>query len=1455
MTVREDATVYADTTVNVVAGKDVNVFNTADVWAKGNGITTGDTLKFEAKNGDIVVKSDAAAGKEAVVMAGVVVDENTYSGDNQMTLTAKKNVKVQNRGTVAASGVMNVTATDDDIIVANNARVAAGGDLTGTAGTNVGLSDNAVVATKGALGLTGTAGYFKAEDNAKALAKGDVTISAATTANVDDNAVVGAGELATDLSDVSITATSGKISIDGVVQARRDIAITATAGDVEIFDDTATVGKVLVEDADAPATTTPYTDTTKGLVKAQAGKVDISAGAGGSTASVTVREDATVQAAQNVSVVAGKDITVRDTADVLAGNKGAAAEAIKLDAVNGAISVDGTVVATADDVVLEAMGAVLVSDVAATAPLAGDTVNGLVQAKGGNVTVESETAGVTVQDNTRVLAGVNDDATFTVATAGKTVTLRAAQTSGAGSISVSDNAVVAGSQDVVANAQGAIDVLGNAQVLAKANDAKLTADTGAISIDGVVEAGNDVAVTATLGDVTVEDNVAGTDTTKGLVKADAGKVEISAGAAGTTASVTVREDATVQAAQNVSVVAGKDITVRDTADVLAGNKGAAAEAIKLDAVNGAISVDGTVVATADDVKLNAGTSVTVKDDNGAADGQKGVVQATAGAVDIAAVNGITITDTADVDAGTTVDIKSTAAGAVTVDTTGHVVAANGNATIDNRNGNVTIQNATVQANGTGAIDIDANGNVVVEKGTQNATVTGATGVTIDTDAASGGNITVGNAAAGDGTTITATTGALVANADGSITQQSDTKLDAVAANVDMDAKTGITVADNAVVEAATTVDMNNTGAGNIAITSAGAATDATKSAVTAENGAVTIDADNGAVTIANGKVEAVNAGTAGNVDIDATAGVAVNAAAQVKAADNMTVDTTGGDIATAAGTTVSAGGTLAASATDTTAGNGNINLNGAVTVVGTTDFKAAGDIAATDGVNNDFGGAVTATGATGAGSSAGAVTLQDKNAIDIARVEATGAVDIDAAGTGLAAGTTAVTVSGPITTTAADAGAVKAIDIAAANGNVAVNSTVNATAGSTAVDAAAGNVTATAKITGNVDADVTAAGSVTATDVEATTGNATVAAAAGSVTANDITGGNNASVTANGNATVNDVTATAGNAAVTATTGNAVANDVSAGNNASVTANGNATVNDVTATAGNASITATTGSIVANNVEATAGDADVKAAVNVTTGTIGAGGTATAEATTGNANVSFDANNVNVAAGGNAVVDVLAGKYNTTGDLTVDSNTAVPGKSSVVVGGNLDIDVAGKIGTTGGAEIKAGGNLDVKASTASSPLNVEVGGTTIGVDLANQEAVAINDHDRQYTVNGNNSHTAIFIDGRIAGGDSRYVSVLNSFEAEAARGVVVGPLPVPNVFSMFTASLYTTDLPFGAPANLGQSYMSDESGTIDTGDAFPDADKKLSIPGLPANSTIFFGTQKEDEKKGDMAML
>ena len=631
--------------------------------------------------------------------------------------------------------------------------------------------------------------------------------------------------------------------------------------------------------------------------------------------------------------MAGKDITVRDTADVLAGNKGAAAEAVKLDAVNGAISVDGTVVATADDVKLEAKGAVLVSDKAATAPLAGDTVNGFIQALAGDVTVESEAADVTVQDHSKVLAGVNDDATYTVATAGKTVTLNASQTSGTGSISVKDDAVVIGSKDATAKAKGSVGVLGNAQVLAKAGDASLTADTGAVSIDGVVEAGNDVSVVATAGDVTVEDNVAGADTTKGLVKADAGKVTISADAAGTVGSVTVKEDAKVEAAQNVSVVAGKDITVRDMADVLAGNKGAAAEAVKLDAVNGAISVDGTVVATADDVGLNAGASITVKDNNGTDDAQEGLVQAQGGqviaiagsnilidqdaAVDASTAVSLTangndggvtptaikITGTADATAGTEVNINSTAAGDVMIDTTANVTANDGSVTIANANGAVTIQNATVEAKkgatATAAnVDIDATGDVSVTDG---ATVKADDNVLVDTAGGSiyvkNATVTAGNnmhiAAAGVGDDVVVDTGVtMTAGQHATITAGKDVNINsdvtatagdayvqAEGGDVNMDAGTTVKASGTAFVGAAGDLMLSQVQADTVWLKTGGSIENTTVNGggVTANN--LLLDAD-GHVGAEGDKIQ---------VDVDTIAARAGNGGVYVHEVNSVTV--------------------------------------------------------------------------------------------------------------------------------------------------------------------------------------------------------------------------------------------------------------------------------------------------------------------------------------------------------------------------------------------------------------------------------------------------------------------------------------------------------------------------------------------------------------------------------------
>jgi len=83
---------------------------------------------------------------------------------------------------------------------------------------------------------------------------------------------------------------------------------------------------------------------------------------------------------------------------------------------------------------------------------------------------------------------------------------------------------------------------------------------------------------------------------------------------------------------------------------------------------------------------------------------------------------------------------------------------------------------------------------------------------------------------------------------------------------------------------------------------------------------------------------------------------------------------------------------------------------------------------------------------------------------------------------------------------------------------------------------------------------------------------------------------------------------------------------------------------------------------------------------------------------------------------------------------------------------------------------------------------------------------------------------------------------------------------VPYVFNVFTAPFYTMDMSIDPPASLGQSYQSEAAGTIDPGEDMPEADANLAIPGLPKNSTIFFGTSndgKKDEAKkdGSVAML
>jgi filamentous hemagglutinin len=440
-------------------------------------------------------------------------------------------------------------------------------------------------------------------------------------------------------------------------------------------------------------------------------------------------------------------------------------------------------------------------------------------------------------------------------------------------------------------------------------------------------------------------------------------------------------------------------------------------------------------------------------------------------------------------------------------------------------------------------------------------------------------------------------------------------------------------------------------------------------------------------------------------------------------------------------------------------------------------------------------------------------------ATDTAKFEAVGDVALGNAANDFVGEVSATGVGG----TGATGGAVTIgdkndilLDTVTAGGNLAV--TAGAGGGDGSIAQTAGGVVTVGTTTAPATTTLAAKGDITLANANDFSGNVSAKATApsagtatGTIALNDVNDLALGTVTAD-----KDVTATAAN---------------------NLAVNGN-----VDAKGGNATVTATAGSIT-----------------SAAGATIGAGNTVTATAKN-DMDVNVDAKNVNVTAGGNADVDIVKGAHNTTGNLDVNSNMAGTGKTSINAGGNLDLNVAGDIETSGGS-INAGGNLTLNAATAMAPLNLNVGGTTIDANLSEQKSIAIVDNGKDYVVNGNDSRTAVLIDGRVAGGDPRFFSGLIAYDAEVGNGVVSGPLPVPNVFSVFTASILTMDMPIGAPANLGQSYPSDDAGTIDAGEDLPAADGKLSIPGLPKNSTIFFGTSNDDGKKdgekkdGGVAML
>ncbi len=793
-------------TLNMTAGKTTTA--TGNILYVGNGGTVNGTLNATDPGAKAKVVG-VGIGGGADLTADEIELNVTHLGtaDSPVTLNASKMAIEASSGGIyvnntKATEIVSVDGTAADAFKVNRVKFDLTTEehgLAAGAGTANGLSAqngdivlnntgtitvNADVTAKNVT-LTATGdGSFTAQNGATVEATaGNVEVYASGDVKINSAATVKAGK------DVTIETTSGNITVgkDGSTAADKADASSITAGEnVSLTADTAAGQGVTIRDAAS--------------VNATVGAVEVTAKGG-----INVNDTATVEAGTSVAVKSTSegDITI-DTTGKGAGdaNKGVTANNgnVTIDNANGAVTIqNATVEAKGDagDVAIAATTGVTISK---------DSQNATVKAAK-DVTVDNSTSGNIVIGT----AGATGDGTSVSAAAGKVAVNNAAA-----DVSVLGGAKVTAKTDVDIDAKGSVLMDDSAAV---------KAETGALTAD------------AADGSVTVADKAdVDAGTTLGLT-------------AGTEVKVT--EDAQVDAGDAVALTAkGGDVTVDGSADVTAG-KGATLTASKGVDVLGDATVtanggDAVLTAQGEDVKVTgdvkASANATVGANTAVVVSEDGTVKATSGDVAVTAKNAVTVTDTAAVEAGAAVTMKSTDAGDVTINTTKNVTANNGSVTIDNADGAVTIQNATVTA-GQHVLVETSGGDITVKEATvaagDNLRLGSAGNVKVDTGVTmtAAGNATIeakgdvtlnsGVNATGEKKTMEILAGNTVAMGDGVTvsTQNGNIAVVADKGNIDiasLDAGEG-----NVWLEAGGTIRTKN-GDGETGISAAGAAMSSSK---------------------------------------------------------------------------------------------------------------------------------------------------------------------------------------------------------------------------------------------------------------------------------------------------------------------------------------------------------------------------------------------------------------------------------------------------------------------------------------------------------------------------------------------------------------------------------------------------------------------------------------------------
>ena len=723
----------------MVAGNDVLVSVAKGVYYMGGGIKAGKDIQIQALPPDT---------KSAVIYIGSLPEGYLPEGvqvlgDTSLTAGHEARFNVQGNGLIALEG--SVTA----------GKVAADGTTEG----------GDVVATISGQGNVLIAGSVKSVNEGISMQtdKGDILIDGSVVAK--NNVVANIGKV-DEKGDLVAGTGQGNVLIAGSVESKNE-SVTVKTGEGRIEIGTKGEGETVTEEKTVTAKKDVTVETGLGTIIIQGkttttnGDITMTAGknsyqSGTDTGNFIIRDDGALISGSDITLN-GRNGDIRITERIQATNGGIKVNVSKQGNVDfgsnvsvkdhvdistdkGNIEVGKTITSTKGAVSLKSGdGDILVGkDISANKGVAisthvgnvvvGDTTagdDGDIYTKTGNVSIKTDNGKVEIvktvtaeEGNVKIISGQGDirigsnGSEKDTVTAKKDVTLKANE----GKILI----------------QGKTSAT-NITVEATRKDYVSNSENIAFENEGKLEAGNDVHLIVTNGDLLVTDDVTAQGTFYAQTK--------------TKGNITLGNDLTVQKDLSMStedgdIVVGQTVKAEQGAVSMQTGTGAvtigyngkgdvtAEQDVKINTGNGAINVNGAVTSTKGDVSMETGTgAVTVKAEvSGAAN-----VTLKSGGGELLVGSSVTAGNAA------TLETKS---GPVIIGYTGTGnLTAEENIKIQTGNGKIDIAGAVTSEQGDVSMQTDA-GNVVVE-----AEVKGAKDVTLKSGDGSllvGADVTAGN---------------------------------------------------------------------------------------------------------------------------------------------------------------------------------------------------------------------------------------------------------------------------------------------------------------------------------------------------------------------------------------------------------------------------------------------------------------------------------------------------------------------------------------------------------------------------------------------------------------------------------------------------------------------------------------------------------------------------------------